>query len=110
MLGLIGVAGLLMTLTLGLGAAVAARHRAAAAADLAALAAIDSREGCPAASRIALANGARLANCEIFADGSVKVTVMVEVPGLARDAQGKARAGPGPAQTSPVSAERGGAP
>lgn len=97
-LSLVGVVSLLMTVTFGLGAVISARHRAASAADLAALAAIDSAEGCPGADRIATANDARLAHCEFRADGSVVVTVMVEVPGLARDVRGSARAGPGPAQ------------
>ena len=97
-LSLVAVAALLMTVTLGLGAAIAARHRAAAAADLAALAAIDSAEGCPTAGRIALANGGRLISCDLRSDGSTLVTVSVEVPGLPQAVLGSARAGPGPAQ------------
>ncbi|GAB3265335.1 Rv3654c family TadE-like protein [Kineosporia babensis] len=98
MLGLAGVASMLMVVALGLGAAVTARHRAAAAADLAALAAIDSGEGCPAAGRIATANQAHLASCESAPDGTVVVSVTVKVAGLGQDARSSARAGPGPAQ------------
>ncbi|WP_269809950.1 Rv3654c family TadE-like protein [Kineosporia rhizophila] len=98
MLGLVGVAVVLAVTTLGVGAALAARHRAAAAADLAALAAIDSGRHCSGAAQIAAINGARLASCEFAADGSVAESVLVEVPGLAVDVFSEARAGPGPAQ------------
>lgn len=97
-LGLVGVAVVLVVTALGVGAALAARHRAAAAADLAALAAIDSGKRCSGAAQVAAINGARLASCEFSADGSVAVSVLVELPGLAADALGEARAGPGPAQ------------
>ncbi|MBT0767361.1 hypothetical protein KIH74_00410 [Kineosporia sp. J2-2] len=99
MIGLVGVAAVLMAALLGLGGAVVARHRAGAAADLAALAAVDSGEGCAAAGRVAAANGARLAECDPAADGSVRVTVTVEAPGLHRTASASARAAPGPART-----------
>ena len=101
-LALVGVAVTLMTVTLGLGRAVGARHHAAAAADLAALAAIDSAEGCSAAARVAQANQARLVGCEFRADGTVVVTVLVETPGLSQAVRGTARAGPGPARMSPT--------
>jgi secretion/DNA translocation related TadE-like protein len=91
-----------MTVTLGLGLAVSTRHRAAAAADLAALAAIDSAEGCPAAARIAEANRARLFRCEFLPDGTVAVWVTIEVAALSRPVLGSARAGPGPAQMAPT--------
>ncbi|WP_331282937.1 Rv3654c family TadE-like protein [Kineosporia mesophila] len=96
-LALIATAALLMTVVLTLGSAVSARHRAAAAADLAALAAVDSPSGCSAAARIATANGARLARCVPGRDGTVVVSVAVEAPGLHRNVYCTARAGPGPA-------------
>ncbi|GAB6900356.1 hypothetical protein JCM9957A_34460 [Kineosporia succinea] len=96
-LGLIVATCLLMSAVVTLGVAVAARHRAAAAADLAALAAVDSPQGCSAAGSVAEINGARLEECTPQGNGTVLVTVMVEVPGLAADVRGRARAGPGPA-------------
>lgn len=65
---------------LGLGQAVAARHRAGGAADLAALAAADRAfEGraraCAAARRVAEAQGARLLRCAVRGDvADVSVT------------------------------------
>ncbi|GLY31080.1 hypothetical protein Kisp02_44450 [Kineosporia sp. NBRC 101731] len=100
-LALIATAALLMTAVLALGSAVSARHRAAAAADLAALAAVDSPSGCSAAADIATANGARLVRCVPERDGTVVVNVAVAAPGLHRDVLGSARAGPGPASMSP---------
>jgi secretion/DNA translocation related TadE-like protein len=97
-LALAGVAFTLMTVTLGLGLAVSTRHRAAAAADLAALAAVDSPEGCSAAVRVAGANRARLSKCEFLADGTVLVSVVVDEPRLPEPVLGSAHAGPGPAQ------------
>lgn len=105
-LALVGVTATLMTVTLGLGLAVSTRHRAAAAADLAALAAIDSAEGCPAAARVAGANRARLSRCEFLADGTVVVSVVIDEPRLPRPVLGSARAGPGPAQMAPTPAPR----
>jgi len=107
MLGLVGLAGLLMGLALSMGNAVALRHRAAAAADLAALAAVDSTSagspgsGCAVAAQVARRNGATLVDCSPGIDGTVVVTVVVESPGLRRTARGSARAGPGPAQIPP---------
>jgi secretion/DNA translocation related TadE-like protein len=64
--------------------AVGARHRAEAAADLAALAgaaaARDGRDGCAAAAQIATANDAQLEACQWAADGSLVVGVAVRVP------------------------------
>lgn len=95
LVALVAVAGLLIQLSVGLSAAVTARHRADAAADLAALAAVDSGEGCPAADRIARANGAQMRSCTPGADGSVTVIVTVQASALGRTAQATARAGPG---------------
>jgi secretion/DNA translocation related TadE-like protein len=86
--------------------AIAARHRAESAADLAALAAagrllLDPGEACAEAAAIASAQGATLRACTIRADAledSVEVDVSVPspsslVPGLP-PARGRARAGP----------------
>ncbi|MFI9211137.1 Rv3654c family TadE-like protein [Streptomyces sp. NPDC053253] len=58
---------------LALGQAVAARHRAGGAADLAALAAADralwgEAEACGAASRVAAAQGAELLRCVVLGE------------------------------------------
>ncbi|HVX44211.1 MAG TPA: Rv3654c family TadE-like protein [Mycobacteriales bacterium] len=84
------------------GTAVIARHRAAAAADFAALAgaveAVSGRDtACAAARSVAAENGGELVQCTVA--GSV-VTVRVDcrlAPPLARwRAQGRSRAGPAP--------------
>jgi secretion/DNA translocation related TadE-like protein len=67
---------------LAAGQALAVRHRAGAAADLAALAAADrvvegAGSACAHGDSIARANGARLVRCEITGD---VVDVLVEVP------------------------------
>lgn len=82
--------------------AYAARQRAAAAADLAALAGatrVLGPDACATAQRVAAANGARLAACAD--DGtSVLVTAVADLPGaltaLAPGATARARAGPAP--------------
>ncbi|MFD0153468.1 Rv3654c family TadE-like protein [Streptomyces sp. NPDC055721] len=66
---------------LALGQAVAARHRAGGAADLAALAAADralwgEAEACAAASRVAAAQGAELLRCVVLGELS-EVTARV---------------------------------
>ncbi|MGW8766933.1 Rv3654c family TadE-like protein [Streptomyces sp. NPDC055815] len=81
---------------LALGQAVAARHRAGGAADLAALAAADralwgEAEACAAASRVAVAQGAELARCAVR-DGISDVTARV-VRGPYRP-EVRSRAGP----------------
>jgi secretion/DNA translocation related TadE-like protein len=97
----VGVLVLLLGLGLQLGAAVLARHRAEAAADLAALAA--ARElvmgldvACARGGEIAAAQGARMVSCT--ASGwSVTFVVVVScrcVPSVSSDAVGRARAGP----------------
>jgi secretion/DNA translocation related TadE-like protein len=81
------------------GQAVLARHRAVAAADLAALAAVGVTGGvrpCEAAAASAGRNGGRLVRCSVLADGSVEVEVLVDVQGPLRPlpfATGRARAG-----------------
>jgi secretion/DNA translocation related TadE-like protein len=83
------------------GAAIVARHRAQAAADLAALAAAahgpdGPGPACDRAGVIAAANGARLVGCRV--DGLDVVVVAEVVPagaaGLAGTARASARAGP----------------
>jgi hypothetical protein len=102
---LVILCGFLITVTLGLGTAILQRHRAGAAADLAALAAVDAGTGptdgapgdesaigpasgsddagsdllggCAEARRVALANDARLDDCRWLSDGSVLVRVLM---------------------------------
>lgn len=92
------VAIVLASALAGLGAAVAARHRAEAAADLAALAgaqALQSGEpACPVAEEIAAANGAVEVTCTIEGR-EVVVGVAVETGGLlSLPARTISRAGP----------------
>lgn len=109
-LGLVAVlvVGALGTATLG--RAAAARHRAASAADLAALAAsgaawdvgVAAAGSCPGpvldlATTTAARNGARLESCSVGSGASARVGVAVEVGGLAAGlgpARASARAGP----------------
>ena len=98
----------LITVLIGLtvaaaGAAIVARHRAQAAADLAALAAAamaveGESAACGLAAHIADANGARLTNCQV--EGwDVEVTAEVIPAGVAAfagHASASARAGPAP--------------
>ncbi|MCI0685706.1 MAG: flp pilus-assembly TadE/G-like family protein [Sporichthyaceae bacterium] len=93
---LVGMAGVL------LGYAVVGRHRAAAAADLAALAgaarAVDgSAPACAVVGEVASANGASISNCRL--DGlAVEVVTEVRLPplfGVPVVARSRARAGPG---------------
>ncbi|WP_243407718.1 Rv3654c family TadE-like protein [Frankia canadensis] len=94
MLALGCLAGLALTLTtIG-----AARQRAAAGADLAALAAAgmppaDAASVCSRAARISAANGTLLVDCHVVAD-AVEVTVQVALPGVRADVTAHARAGP----------------
>ena len=92
----LGAAGVLV------GSAVITRHRAEAAADLAALAAAgDAVTGpadpCATASSVAVANGAVLESCAVLAGAVVQIRVGVRMPmgplGV-RWAQASARAGP----------------
>ncbi|MFD9826718.1 Rv3654c family TadE-like protein [Tsukamurella tyrosinosolvens] len=87
-------------MVIDVGAAVSARHRAQAAADLAALAgaasAIDAEEACGAADRLARANAGSLRACGV--DGfevAVRVSVPVSLSVFGSDeAVAVARAGP----------------
>lgn len=85
------------------GAAVVARHRASAAADLAALAAASAAERaipnpCAAAREIAEMHGGHVSGCRL--DGlTADVVVTVDVAGVlafGASAAGRSRAGPGP--------------
>lgn len=84
--GIVAVLSSALLVSAALGAAVLARHRAAAAADLAALAAADRSVGrtdglpCAAAARVAAVNDAVLTGCRVAADGSVSVQVTVALP------------------------------
>lgn len=100
-LGLSLLIGLSATAGVVRGLAVAARHRAEAAADLAALAgaaaALDGpARACDEAGRVAIANGGRLSRCAIA--GEVVDVQVVRVLPLGRlgrwTAVGRARAGP----------------
>lgn len=107
---LLGVCLLAVVLAVGVGAvgaAVVARHRAQAAADLGALAAADVAIGrhpgvpCIAAAQVARANGAALEQCVVFGD-DVAVRAVVRPLGAAARlgvAAASARAGPGPARS-----------
>lgn len=84
------------------GVATVARHRATAAADLAALGAAQRAvtgdpDPCGTARRLAAANTAALTSCDAGGDGVVEVTVAVPVRlgrlGL-HEATARARAGP----------------
>jgi secretion/DNA translocation related TadE-like protein len=97
----------LLTITIGgvcVGSAVVARHRAQAAADLAAVAAAvylseGTRVACSRASALALAMNAAVTRCEVE-DLDVIVTVETHVP-LGQIAVGPARA---TARAGPVDA------
>jgi hypothetical protein len=119
-LGLIATTVMLTLAVITYGTASLARHRAEAAADLAALAAASTAStvgtptpltglarsarlarfelpapaaaGCSRAVRVAAADGADLAGCQVNGDGSVTVRVAVTVAGLGR-ATAVARAG-----------------
>ena len=104
---LVALAGLLAVVgvaTVLVGAAVVGRHRAGAAADLAALAGagravLGDPAACAVATTVAIANGASMDSCRIGAGAVVEVHVRVPVRlGLLGtvSARGRARAGPAP--------------
>ena len=101
MVGAIALTILVTGAALSVGSAISTRHRAAAAADEAALAvAAAAIQGPPAAcaigARIAAANGARLTRCRL-ADAIATVEVQAAMPGGLRrfgSASVAARAGP----------------
>lgn len=77
--------------------AVGARHRAEAAADLAALAGASAAQagddGCAAAARVATANVALLSRCVVGTDRTVTVEVQIVLPrALSRWSPGPTRA------------------
>lgn len=96
LVAMIGVVVVLAGVVAEVGAVVAARHRAGAAADLAALAAYDG--GCARAAAVARDNGGRMRGCRPQGDSSVVVEVSVVPAGVAGRAVGAvsvfARAGP----------------
>ena len=103
-LALAGVLGLVTAASVLVGVAVVARHRAASAADLAALAAAGGAvtgnpDACSAAADVARANGAELTGCSVGSGSVVEVEVAIAVR-LGRlgvhTAVGRARAGPVP--------------
>ncbi|MDF3300671.1 Rv3654c family TadE-like protein [Streptomyces tropicalis] len=101
-----GIAVLCVVFGVGvaLGQAVVTRHRAAAAADLAALAAAGhwpdgSASACARAARLARVQGARLVRCAIVGDTSDVTAVSERGPFTA---EVRARAGPaGPPDSAP---------
>ncbi len=104
-----GVLALIGTATVLVGAAVVARHRADAAADLTALAVagravLGDPEACATGSSVARANRAELVRCTVGPDAVVAVEVAVPVRlgpvGVTR-AVGHARAGPVPWDADP---------
>ncbi|MEV7145964.1 Rv3654c family TadE-like protein [Streptomyces sp. NPDC093084] len=105
--GAIGVLCAVFGVLLGLGQAVVVRHRAAGAADLAALAAADhwaegTAAACARADRVARAQGARLTRCVIVGDVSDVTTASGGGP---FGAEVRARAGPAaPARAAPAPA------
>ena len=103
--GLVAVLGSLVLACATLGAAVVSRHRAASAADLAALAGADRAMGraagepCQAAASVARVNATELTSCRVGADGSVTVSVQVSLPSpwtTLGPAEARSRAGPEP--------------
>ncbi|QMU79938.1 helicase [Streptacidiphilus sp. PB12-B1b] len=100
------LAGCVLAAAFGIGAAVTARHRAEAAADLAALAAadrmlVDPTGACAAAARVATAQQSLLTSCVLHSDArldAVDVAVQSSVRGALfaalPPAHGRARAGP----------------
>lgn len=102
--------GVLFIAVLTLGQAVTARHRSAAAADLAALAAADrallsTGQACDAARRVAAANGGRLVRCRVQGE-TVDLTASVRAGLFAPRARSRA----GPAGGSATPAVTGGVP
>jgi secretion/DNA translocation related TadE-like protein len=106
---LIGLASCAFAVVLGFGTAVAVRHTAGSAADLAALAAADraldgEREACAWAAKVAAAQRARLVTCRVAGE-IADVTVQAPMPRLlgtvVAPAEVRSRAGP-PAAPQPT--------
>lgn len=87
-----------VVVVLQVASAVIARHRAGAAADLAALAGagvvlVDPGSACARAGSVTVANGARMVSCEVQGwDVSVQTEVDVQLGVLGGTAGGRARA------------------
>ncbi|WBL20458.1 Rv3654c family TadE-like protein [Citricoccus sp. NR2] len=102
MLATLAVALTLLTGTATLNHAAIAAAKAAAAADLAALAASDADRGLMLADPCALAentvarHSAQLESCDIEGDGVVRIHTVVETRLPIWNATGEARAGPPP--------------
>ncbi len=101
--GAIAVLCVVFAIVLALGQAVAARHRAAGGADLAALAAADHgaegvAQACDRADRVARAQGARLVRCVVV--GGISDVTAASGQGLFA-AEVRARAGPADAVPPP---------
>jgi secretion/DNA translocation related TadE-like protein len=102
MLALSGVLATVGVAAVLVGAAVVARHRATAAADLSALAAAGravtgDADACASAADVARANAAELTGCTVGPDAvvEVRVSVPVRLAGLGvHRANARARAGP----------------
>jgi secretion/DNA translocation related TadE-like protein len=99
-LAIMGILLMLAAVSAGVVSLVGARHRAEAAADLAALAGaeavLDGRDACAAADRIASANAGELVRCTVNGE-IVEVRVEVKAPrllGTVWTLAGRARAGP----------------
>ncbi|MFC5994541.1 Rv3654c family TadE-like protein [Pseudonocardia hispaniensis] len=103
-LAVVAILGIVLA-AIDLGAAVAARHRAEAAADLAALAAAaeaarGQEPACERARRTAELTGGRMRRCALIGwDAQVEVTISRRLRLLGpADAHARARAGPAPIQ------------
>ena len=112
--GAVAVLALLLGIGLALGSAVTARHRAAAAADLAALAAAGRSvhgqgPACERAGRVAAGSGGRIASCRLDGwDALVEVHVPVRLPLLGQvSATARARAGPADPPAGPGTVQDG---
>lgn len=107
-LALVAVVATTVVAVATVGAAVVLRHRAEAAADLAALAGADVATGrvpgspCVRAGRVAAVNGARLTGCwtageEVVVEVALRPGSAGPLAGLTGAARASARAGPGEA-------------
>lgn len=103
-----GVVGVAATVAVLLGQTEVAGHRAAAAADLGAIAAADAAElgesaACTTAARVATAAGGRLVSC-VVVDGVSDVQTQAELPrALRRFGRSSARSRAGPASAASAS-------
>jgi secretion/DNA translocation related TadE-like protein len=109
-IGLLSAAAILALGLSTVGQVIVARHRASAAADLAALAAARTAnassaataaaEPCPVAREVAAANGARLTSCVLDASGVVSVSAQTDTNAALGVFRATAKARAGPADTS----------